>query len=61
MLINSKESATMKNVGNGGVAQLGERRVRNAKAVGSNPIVSIRKTLDCSRVFLILKREKETL
>ncbi len=26
----------------GDVAQLGERRVRNAKVVGSNPIVSIR-------------------
>ena len=26
----------------GGVAQLGERRVRNAKAEGSNPFVSIK-------------------
>ena len=25
----------------GGVAQLGERRVRNAKVAGSNPVVSI--------------------
>ena len=35
----------------GDVAQLGERSVRNAEAVGSNPIISTKKTLSQPRVF----------
>ena len=37
------ESATIRKSGYGGVAQLGERLVRNEKAEGSNPFVSMEK------------------
>ena len=39
----------------GGVAQLGERHVRNVEATGSNPVISTKK------VSLFLKKIKDVL
>ena len=39
----------------GGVAQLGERHVRNVEATGSNPVISTKK------VLLLFKNKKDVL